>query len=417
MIAARDNTNDFKTLPAHVRKNEISAVCYEKWQNWNQKNIAELSHHVPISASISFTPLYFHDDDSRKLLNKECRSIVNLGIGAGLDVMGLGSDWQVIGYEYSVNAVNFLKNKKNFTIREIDLESLDETQTKLAYDAQLAEDLSKVTNIVAANILQYLDDPSMTVLLLACIRLAQPGTVFFIANSVYTSDDKLEMKKQRDRKIRGFLEAKTIELFCSRHPNMELQHKSRVKEYPQIYKDQLGFSNCDVYEELLVYKKTNNFFKPAETKEISDISTLITRLLQRQTQKPKFKLPDSLINEAIEVSDYKKAAAIVLAAHSGFISAVKSFKDRVLMGKLIVILASLDENKPDESVLRQALGNVIPKEKCVEWIANAISLASSATVSEKLKEMKKDIEGYIETNQLFKQLNIACGSHAAKKIR
>lgn len=122
-------------------------------------------------------------------LNKDCKDIVDIGIGVGLQSSMMDakfiSDWKITGYESSPTALEYLRSSTAVQCREFNLMDPE------SYRNILQADLSKITNIFMINVLFYLKTNTpyklqvIETLLWNCIEMAKPGTVYFIVNCTY----------------------------------------------------------------------------------------------------------------------------------------------------------------------------------------------------------------------------------------
>lgn len=121
------------------------------------------------------------------LLNAECKSALKLGIGFGLSVDVLCKlNWLITGYDYSTASCDYYADHASVKVKRINLDEVDNNRHGLVYYNELEKDLQKPTNIIAINILPYLEIPSLCLLMSALIQLAKPGSVFFI-KTIYSN--------------------------------------------------------------------------------------------------------------------------------------------------------------------------------------------------------------------------------------
>lgn len=167
---------------------------------WQKK--FKLSQDQFEDALLSYTeyPIKSEVNKIETLINHECNRVIQFGIGVGFYVRQF--PWQIIGYDMSKTAINYLNslNDKRITTRQVDLNTLAATnggslttvyspklkkEISMPSNIVLANDLRVPANIILVNILQYLDEPALIVFLNEIINHAASGSVIFIQNDAF----------------------------------------------------------------------------------------------------------------------------------------------------------------------------------------------------------------------------------------
>lgn len=163
--------------------------------------------------------------------------VIQFGIGIG---ECFDSHRNVIGYEYSQPAIEYLnKNKPFIKTRFQDLNALNKEKTKLQYDAQLKKDLKVKANIFLINILEFLTDDAIRLLMLAIIDYAQTGSVCVLKFWSLSKDnnnghDLRQQNNSRDLNPRYFLDLFTTHKNKIEYLDGETSKKLRNKNDEQI---------------------------------------------------------------------------------------------------------------------------------------------------------------------------------------
>lgn len=116
------------------------------------------------------------------------RRILQLGVSLGQYVSQFsGGSREVVGYDISDIAINEAQ-RSGITARKINLDELkDDNGVKvLAYQSQLAEDLSTPTDLLAICFLEYLKPETLMVLLQSIIDLMKPESQCYFNIGIYT---------------------------------------------------------------------------------------------------------------------------------------------------------------------------------------------------------------------------------------
>lgn len=151
----------------------------ERWNGYNSTAIE--------SKGNSFTYTFFLDPkfNLQELLNQNRKSALQLGACIGDYAEYLVKDgWHVSAYDYSDEAVKYLKTKKDLFVKKIDLNKTNNNE--LEYNNELSADLEQSENVIAVRILTYLDRKALTLLMFSMIDKAKSNTRFFFIN--YTSN-------------------------------------------------------------------------------------------------------------------------------------------------------------------------------------------------------------------------------------
>lgn len=124
-----------------------------------------------------------------RFFNNKCKTMIQFGAGVA-NYLTIKSnenpDMICIAYESDALAVKQLEANKKLITRNINLNEciVKDDELKLSYSEILSKDLEQQANIIAINIIMYLDGPAICLLLFKLINEAKPGTTIYFNNGV-----------------------------------------------------------------------------------------------------------------------------------------------------------------------------------------------------------------------------------------
>lgn len=191
-ILANNNTffNKKNTeLPDQDEKDETELKQVKQF--WDAVNLKDYE------TNSTLTKLFFEEYELQNYLNSDCRSIVQFGAATGnpLDQYK-NRGWDVTAYDYSPKSYEILTHK-GIKARFVDLNSVTQQSIPLSltYNNLLIEDLSKVTNIFAVRILQFLKPESLPLILSKLADLPSPGSTYIFVGKVFPEEEGEEIVK------------------------------------------------------------------------------------------------------------------------------------------------------------------------------------------------------------------------------
>ncbi|MDF1683017.1 MAG: hypothetical protein P1U36_00005 [Legionellaceae bacterium] len=178
---------------------------------WNAYN----QHNLPgsVNPSLDNTALFFDQiPHAAREKFSSYETIVQLGIGLGRYYIdqNLTETKNIIGYDYSMIAANFIQ-KEGMRARLLDLNKINLDQ--LDYLPQLEEDLSEPCAVVIIRTLEYLDNSAITLLMFALMNKMKPGSAFYF-ETLHTGEVEPERNDLPVHYIHSFFGARTDMATC-----------------------------------------------------------------------------------------------------------------------------------------------------------------------------------------------------------
>lgn len=106
--------------------------------------------------------------------------IIQFGICNGDYITPIAKQYNrnVIGYDYA-SIANTIATQKGAQMRPINLNNIT-ADHELAYQAQLEHDFANISDVLLIRVLEYLNPEAVQLLMISMIKLAKPGSRFYI---------------------------------------------------------------------------------------------------------------------------------------------------------------------------------------------------------------------------------------------
>lgn len=207
------------------------------WDRYNLRRSEAINKGGKVD--IDYTSDFFSEKNYNQLLEESDKSILQLGVSHGEFVkekQKLG--WKIIGYDFSEFSINMLKGVPELTVKQIDLNEMRDG--KLTYEMSLQEDLKQVGNVLAINVLSYLSDQALAVLIPLIVDSAKPDTLLFISNVCYEASKVTSTEKQSDLKKEGYLPLGYLPALFNKNNKIKVEdQKVKPKKHPISKNDEL----------------------------------------------------------------------------------------------------------------------------------------------------------------------------------
>ncbi|WED43727.1 hypothetical protein [Legionella cardiaca] len=154
------------------------------WEKFNDENPVVTYENGKIISSSSYSQMFFKQFMLDVYLKKNSK-ILQFGASTGCFLEEYRTQYPVMGYDYSDQAIKMLKSKQ-VPCRQVNLNNAAEVQRCMDLDL----DSNLPINFIAIRIFQYLDDKALVALIFTLLKRAASDSRFIFVNSIGDSRAK-----------------------------------------------------------------------------------------------------------------------------------------------------------------------------------------------------------------------------------